>query len=81
MILIFLKHFDTTKQSLFGIGKTYMPGTSKVRDLIPVINEKMGWASGTSLKLYEVANDILLPTCYADVSAFPRKLRLAGLSL
>jgi ubiquitin carboxyl-terminal hydrolase 7 len=52
--MVFLKHFDTSKQTLFGAGKTYMPRTSKVGDLIPIINEKMRWISGTALKLYEV---------------------------
>ncbi|KAF8201450.1 hypothetical protein BJ912DRAFT_1019409 [Pholiota molesta] len=52
-IMIFLKHFDTSKQSLFGIGKVYMARNSKVSDLIPVINERMRWTPGTPLKLYE----------------------------
>ena len=55
-IMVFLKHFDTTRQSLFGIGKIHMPRASKVSDLIPIINERMRWASGTPLKLYEVTN-------------------------
>ena len=55
-IMIFLKHFDTAKQSLFGVGKVYIPRASKVDDLIPIINEKMKWASGTQLKLYEVTD-------------------------
>lgn len=52
--MIFLKHFDTSKQSLYGIGKVYMARNSKVSDLIPVINERMRWTPGTPLKLYEV---------------------------
>jgi ubiquitin carboxyl-terminal hydrolase 7 len=53
-IMIFLKHFDTSKQSLYGVGKTYMQRTSKVGDLAVVINERMLWTPGTPLKLYEV---------------------------
>ena len=53
-IMVFLKHFDTTRQSLFGIGKIHMPRACKVSDMIPIINERMRWASGTPLKLYEV---------------------------
>ena len=34
--MIFLKHFDTARQSLLGICKIYAPRTSKVRDLIPI---------------------------------------------
>jgi len=60
--MVFLKHFDATKQSLFGIGKVDMPGTSKVDDLVPIINERMKWASETRLKLYEVTNSGLSPT-------------------
>ena len=56
-IMIFLKHFDTSRQSLYGIGKIHMPRASKVSDLIPIVNERMRWASGTPLKLYEVRND------------------------
>lgn len=52
-IMIFLKHFDTSKQTLFGVGKTYMLRTSKVGDLAIVINERMRWTPGTPLKLYE----------------------------
>ena len=53
-IMVFLKHFDTTKQTLCGIGKVYMPRSSKVGDLAAVVNERMRWPSGTPLKLYEV---------------------------
>ena len=52
--MVFLKHFDTSKQTLLGAGKIYMTRTSKVADLVPIINERMRWAPGTALKLYEV---------------------------
>ena len=53
-IMVFLKHFDTTKQTLCGVGKVYMQRSSKVGDLVGIINERMRWSSGTPLKLYEV---------------------------
>ena len=53
-IMIFLKHFDASKQSLYGVGKTYMLRTNKVGDLVPIITERMRWTLGTPLKLYEV---------------------------
>jgi len=56
MIIIFFKYFDIMKQSLFGIGKIHIPKDEKVSDLIPIINERMKWAPGTPLELYEVAN-------------------------
>lgn len=52
--MVFLKHFDTSKQTLLGAGKAYVPRNSKVGDLYPVINERMRWPAGTPLKLYEV---------------------------
>ncbi|KAJ3862479.1 hypothetical protein EV359DRAFT_74151 [Lentinula novae-zelandiae] len=52
-IMVFLKHFDTSKQNLLGAGKVYMPRTSKVGDLVPIINERMRWTPGTPVKLYE----------------------------
>ncbi|KAM6500566.1 ICP0-binding domain of Ubiquitin-specific protease 7 domain containing protein [Amanita muscaria] len=52
-IMIFLKHFEASKQNLYGIGKTYVLRTSKVRDLIPIINERMRWTPGTPLKLFD----------------------------
>ncbi|KAG6878712.1 hypothetical protein C0993_011527 [Termitomyces sp. T159_Od127] len=52
-IMIFLKHFDTSKQTLYGVGKTYMLRTSKVGDLVAIINERMRWTPGTPLKLFE----------------------------
>jgi ubiquitin carboxyl-terminal hydrolase 7 len=53
MIMIFLKHFDTSKQTLYGAGKVYVPRNSKVSDLFALINERMRWAPDTPLKLYE----------------------------
>ncbi|TFY81764.1 hypothetical protein EWM64_g2248 [Hericium alpestre] len=52
-IMIFLKHFDTSKQTLHGVGKCYALRAAKVSDLVPIINEKMRWTPGTPLKLYE----------------------------
>ncbi|KAJ7285909.1 hypothetical protein C8J57DRAFT_1496609 [Mycena rebaudengoi] len=52
-IMVFLKHFDTSKQTLLGAGKAYMLRTSKVSELQHVINERMRWTPGTPLKLYE----------------------------
>ncbi|KLO14677.1 cysteine proteinase [Schizopora paradoxa] len=52
-IMIFLKHFDTSKQTLKGVGKTYVQRNSKVGDLANFINIKMGWPAMTPLKLFE----------------------------
>jgi hypothetical protein len=53
--MVFLKHFDTSKQTLLGAGKAYMLRTSKVSELAHVINERMRWTPGTPLKLYEAS--------------------------
>jgi ubiquitin carboxyl-terminal hydrolase 7 len=53
-IMIFLKHFDTSRQTLLGAGKQYVSRTSKVGDLVPLINERMRLPTGTNLRLYEV---------------------------
>lgn len=52
--MVFIKHFDPSKPALLGAGKVFVNKTSKVSDLIPIINERMRWTSGTALKLYEV---------------------------
>ena len=52
--MIFLKHFDTSKQTLYGVGKAYVLRSSKVGDLVNLINERMRWPANTPLKLYEV---------------------------
>ncbi|CAK5277441.1 unnamed protein product [Mycena citricolor] len=52
-IMVFLKHFDTSKQSLLGAGKVYMLRSAKVSEVTHVINERMRWTPGTPLKLYE----------------------------
>ena len=54
--MIFLKHFDTSKQSLYGVGRVYMAKASKVGKLVPVINDRMHWTHSTPLKLYEVSS-------------------------
>ncbi|TFY56142.1 hypothetical protein EVJ58_g7817 [Rhodofomes roseus] len=52
-IMIFLKHFDTSKQTLYGVGKVHVQRASKVSDLVPMINERLRWTPGTPLKLFE----------------------------
>jgi ubiquitin carboxyl-terminal hydrolase 7 len=52
-LMIFLKHFDATTQSLFGIGPFYAAFQDKVSDLTPAITKIMGWPAGTQIKLSE----------------------------
>ncbi|KAI6044456.1 ICP0-binding domain of ubiquitin-specific protease 7-domain-containing protein [Pisolithus marmoratus] len=52
-VMVFLKHFDTSKQTLLGIGKVYVRRNSKVQDLHPIINGRMRWSPAAPLRYYE----------------------------
>ncbi|KAH8702140.1 putative ubiquitin C-terminal hydrolase [Talaromyces proteolyticus] len=52
-VLIFLKHFDASLQTLTGISSVYVRKNQKVSDLAPTILEKMGWPAGTEFLLFE----------------------------
>ncbi|KAL8738063.1 MAG: hypothetical protein Q9181_001087 [Wetmoreana brouardii] len=45
-ILIFLKYFNADDQTLKGVGHIYMRKTSKVAEMIPSIQQLMGWSPG-----------------------------------
>jgi len=51
--MVFLKHFDTSKQMIHGIGKCYAHRNAKISDLVLTINKRMKWTPGTPLKLFE----------------------------
>lgn len=53
-ILLFLKHFDAGKQTMLGKGHVYIGKHKKIAELGPLILERMGWPTGTQLRLYEV---------------------------
>ncbi|KAI6124860.1 ICP0-binding domain of ubiquitin-specific protease 7-domain-containing protein [Pisolithus croceorrhizus] len=52
-IMVFLKHFDTSKQTLLGVGKVFVSRNSKVQDLHLIIVERMKWTPDVLLRLYE----------------------------
>ncbi|WFD31159.1 ubiquitinyl hydrolase 1 [Malassezia sp. CBS 17886] len=52
-IMIFLKYFDTSRQSLLGVTRMYVQRHMKVGDLVPTINELMRWPPTTQVKLFE----------------------------
>ncbi|PWN30800.1 putative ubiquitin-specific processing protease 21 [Jaminaea rosea] len=52
-LMIFLKYFDVSRQTLTGQGRVYVNRNQKVSDLIPTINELMRWTPQTQIKLYE----------------------------
>ena len=45
-ILVFLKYFDVEAQSLMGVGHIYVKKQSKVSDMVPMIQQIMGWTNG-----------------------------------
>lgn len=53
-IMIFVKHFDVSTQTLAGVGHFYVHKNMRVQDLVPMICEKTAVPMGTPLKIYEV---------------------------
>jgi ubiquitin carboxyl-terminal hydrolase 7 len=54
-LMLFLKHFDASSQSLYGVGNFYAAYQDRVLDLSPAILKMMGWPTGTNLRLHEVS--------------------------
>lgn len=52
-IMIFVKHFDVSAQTLAGVGHFYVHKQMRVQDLIPMICERTAVPLGTPLKIYE----------------------------
>lgn len=45
--------YDPKQKKIHYCGHTYMPVTSTVSDLIPILNERAGFPTDTELVLYE----------------------------
>lgn len=52
-LMIFLKYFDVTRQTLTGQGRVYVQRSMKVADLVPTINQLMRWPPTVQVRLYE----------------------------
>ncbi|PWN43435.1 putative ubiquitin-specific processing protease 21 [Ceraceosorus guamensis] len=52
-LMIFLKYFDVTRQTLTGQGRVYVTKAMKVADLVPTINQMMRWPPTVQVRLYE----------------------------
>lgn len=52
-IVVFLKYYDPLNQSLMGVRHAYMRRTDKVQEILPIINDIMGWSPKTELMLFE----------------------------
>lgn len=59
-ILLLIKHFDSEKQALNGVGHVYIGKDKKVEELVPLILKKMGWGeklpADEKLLLWEVGH-------------------------
>ncbi|KAL8729800.1 MAG: hypothetical protein Q9166_004523 [cf. Caloplaca sp. 2 TL-2023] len=44
LVLVFLKYFNVEDQTLQGLGHIYMKKSSKVLEMIPAIQQLMGWS-------------------------------------
>jgi ubiquitin carboxyl-terminal hydrolase 7 len=51
-LVIFLKCFDASKQSLHGIGKVYVQRSMKITYLTGLITERLRWLPNTQLKFF-----------------------------
>lgn len=61
-IIIFVKHFDTKNQSLLGHQRLIVSSTSRISDIVPIINTSLGLTLSTPLRLYEVRKFYLFTT-------------------
>ena len=52
-LMIFLKYFDVTRQTLTGQGRVYVQRSMKVSELVPTINQLMRWPPTVQVRLYE----------------------------
>jgi ubiquitin carboxyl-terminal hydrolase 7 len=53
-ILLFLKHFDVEKQTLYGVGQFYCAWHDKISEIGPEILKLMDWPTGTNFRIHEV---------------------------
>ncbi|KAI9685955.1 MAG: hypothetical protein M1820_010704 [Bogoriella megaspora] len=68
-IVLFLKHFDAEKQSLYGVGHIYIGWQQKVAELAPLILDIMGWPTNScTLKLHEEIKQNMIEPMKAKIS-------------
>lgn len=52
-VLLFFKMYDPKQKKIHYCGHSYLPVVSKLTDLVPLLNERAGFAPDTELVLYE----------------------------
>ncbi|KAI4226189.1 MAG: hypothetical protein L6R36_003370 [Xanthoria steineri] len=69
LVLIFLKYFDVEDQTLKGVGHVYMKKSSKVAEVIPAVQQLMGWSpSKESTLLSSTSSSGLSPISHPATS-------------
>jgi hypothetical protein len=58
--MVFIKHFDASKQSLLGVERLYVPMDSRPIDILPTFCEALQLSPLTKLRFYEVKMNRLL---------------------
>ncbi|XP_060521700.1 ubiquitin carboxyl-terminal hydrolase 7 isoform X3 [Cylas formicarius] len=52
-VMLFFKMYDPKQKKIHYFGHSYVPLTSKISDLVPLLNERAGFPPDTELLLYE----------------------------
>lgn len=52
-VLLFFKMYDPKQKKIHYCGHSYLPVTSKLSDIIPLLNDRAGFPPDTELLLYE----------------------------
>lgn len=52
-VLMFFKLYDPKQKKMHYCGHSYLPVTSKLADIVPLLNERAGFSADTELSLYE----------------------------
>jgi hypothetical protein len=58
--MVFIKHFDASKQSLLGVERLYVAVDSRLIDILPTICAALQLSPLTKLRFYEVKMNHLL---------------------
>ncbi|KAL8923049.1 MAG: hypothetical protein Q9172_003295 [Xanthocarpia lactea] len=70
LVLIFIKYFNAEEQTLKGAGHIYMKKSSKVAEMIPAIQQLMGWSPGKdSMSISSASSSGLPPVSNSTTSA------------
>ncbi|KAL8772774.1 MAG: hypothetical protein Q9209_002119 [Squamulea sp. 1 TL-2023] len=69
-VLIFLKYFNVEDQTLQGVGHIYMKKSSKVAEIIPAVQQLMGWSPGKdSMSMSSTSSSSISPISNPAASA------------